>query len=139
MVLNARIKIVPEPVPRVLLVEDEEHLGELVHFYLTHQGRYQVDLAPSLTEGRRLMGTKPYAAVVCDTNLPDGLGPELVDSTGDNSPCACSYSGASRPVWIGVSGISENRNYWQGIPFVLKGEGYAKRVVATLDGLLGKG
>jgi CheY-like chemotaxis protein len=128
-----------EAVPKILLVEDERILGELVHFYLTHQGRYHVDVVETLKEGRsRLIAENSYAGVVCDTNLPDGLGPELVNSTRDDTHYASSYSGASRPVWIGVSALPENEKHWQNVPFVLKGEGYAKRVVTTLDGLLGK-
>lgn len=62
---------------RILVVEDEPHLAELVKAHL--EGiPFAVDLASSLEEGMALLAANRYDAIVLDRGLPDGDGIELL-------------------------------------------------------------
>ena len=63
--------------PRILVVDDEAHLRELLEIALVKMG-LDVDSADSLTEARRLLLLRDYALVLTDMRLLDGLGIELV-------------------------------------------------------------
>ena len=63
--------------PRILVVDDEADLRELVEITLVRMG-LDVDSAESLAVARRLLATTDYALVLTDMRLPDGLGIELV-------------------------------------------------------------
>ena len=63
--------------PRLLLIDDDVRLTEMVGDYLRGHG-YQVDTAGSLAAGReRLAAAGPYDALLLDLMLPDGDGLEL--------------------------------------------------------------
>jgi len=64
-----------EGMPRVLLVDDDVDLGELVRTYLEAHG-FAVTVATTGTEGLTL-ARDPYDAVILDVMLPDGDGFEL--------------------------------------------------------------
>ncbi|MYM68991.1 response regulator [Pseudoduganella sp. FT55W] len=62
--------------PRVLVVDDEADLRELLELTLLKMG-LDVDSAATLAEARALLTTE-YQLVLTDMRLPDGLGLELV-------------------------------------------------------------
>jgi two-component system response regulator PilR (NtrC family) len=63
--------------PRILVVDDEADLRELLEITLLKMG-LDVDCAATLREARRLIEDHQYALVLTDMRLPDGLGLELV-------------------------------------------------------------
>jgi two-component system response regulator PilR (NtrC family) len=63
--------------PRVLVVDDEADLRELLEMALIKMG-LDVDSAESLVGARALLSEKDFALVLTDMRLPDGLGIELV-------------------------------------------------------------
>jgi len=63
-------------VPRVLVVDDEADLRELLELTLLKMG-LDVDSAATLAEARTLLASE-YQLVLTDMRLPDGLGLELV-------------------------------------------------------------
>jgi two-component system response regulator PilR (NtrC family) len=76
-------------VPRVLVVDDEADLRELLELTLLKMG-LDVDSAATLAEARALLASE-YQLVLTDMRLPDGLGLELVrevTATYKNTPVA---------------------------------------------------
>ena len=63
--------------PRILVVDDEADLRELLEITLLKMG-LDVDSAATLREARRFVDENAYALVLTDMRLPDGLGLELV-------------------------------------------------------------
>jgi two-component system response regulator PilR (NtrC family) len=63
--------------PRILVVDDEADLRELLEITLLKMG-LDVDSAATVREARSLLGHTAYALVLTDMRLPDGLGLELV-------------------------------------------------------------
>jgi two-component system response regulator PilR (NtrC family) len=63
--------------PRILVVDDEADLRELLEITLLKMG-LDVDSAATVREARALLGKGAYALVLTDMRLPDGLGMELV-------------------------------------------------------------
>ena len=63
--------------PRILIVDDEADLRELVEITLVRMG-LDVDSADSLAAARQCLRGTEYALVLTDMRLPDGLGIELV-------------------------------------------------------------
>lgn len=63
--------------PRVLVVDDEADLRELLEITLVKMG-LDVDSAASIGAARRYLEQTDYALVLTDMRLPDGLGIELV-------------------------------------------------------------
>jgi len=63
--------------PRVLVVDDEADLRELLEITLLKMG-LDVDSAATVREARAQLGRQQYALVLTDMRLPDGLGLELV-------------------------------------------------------------
>jgi two-component system, NtrC family, response regulator PilR len=64
--------------PRVLVVDDEADLRELLQITLISMG-FDVDLAASIGEAKRLLAQNTYALCLTDMRLPDGTGIELVE------------------------------------------------------------
>lgn len=62
---------------RILLVEDETSLGEMLTTSLSRQG-IVVDLAPTLAIAREAVLSADYDAIVLDRTLPDGEGLDLL-------------------------------------------------------------
>ena len=76
--------------PRVLIVDDEADLRELLDITLARMG-LDVDCAATLGEARSLFAAADYALVLTDMRLPDGLGLELVRevaASGKGTPIA---------------------------------------------------
>lgn len=64
--------------PRVLVVDDESDLRELLEITLVKMG-LDVDSAQDLERARACLAQNEYALVLTDMRLPDGLGIELVE------------------------------------------------------------
>src|SRR5437879_5273584 len=76
--------------PRILIVDDEADLRELIEITLIKMG-LDVDSAADLASARSYLASTDYAVVLTDMRLPDGLGIELVrevSSTKKNTPIA---------------------------------------------------
>jgi two-component system response regulator PilR (NtrC family) len=76
--------------PRILVVDDEAHLRELLEITLIKMG-LDVDSAESLAVARVNLKKNSYALVLTDMRLPDGSGMELVQevcSSYKNTPIA---------------------------------------------------
>ena len=67
--------------PRVLVLDDEADLRELLEITLLKMG-LDVDSAATLRQARTLFDEREYALVLTDMRLPDGLGLELVREIG---------------------------------------------------------
>ena len=65
-------------VKRILLVEDEEEIADILALVLRSEG-YIVDTAGTLAQARRHLQSLRYALVNSDLRLPDGDGLEIVD------------------------------------------------------------
>lgn len=65
-------------VARVLVIDDEAHLRELLEITLIKMG-LDVDSAESLETARRLLNRHSYSLVLTDMRLPDGSGLDLVE------------------------------------------------------------
>jgi two-component system response regulator PilR (NtrC family) len=63
--------------PRILVIDDEADLRELLEITLVKMG-LDVDSASTVREARALLGQHEYALVLTDMRLPDGTGLELV-------------------------------------------------------------
>jgi two-component system response regulator PilR (NtrC family) len=63
--------------PRILVVDDEADLRELLEITLLKMG-LDVDSAATLRQARSLVEEHDYALILTDMRLPDGLGLELV-------------------------------------------------------------
>ena len=63
--------------PRILVVDDEADLRELLEITLLKMG-LDVDSAATLRQARGLVEEHDYALILTDMRLPDGLGLELV-------------------------------------------------------------
>lgn len=76
--------------PRILVVDDEADLRELLDITLAKMG-LDVDSAENLRAARALFAANDYALVLTDMRLPDGLGLELVRevaASGKGTPIA---------------------------------------------------
>ncbi|AET68207.1 response regulator with CheY-like receiver domain and winged-helix DNA-binding domain [Desulfosporosinus orientis DSM 765] len=62
---------------RILLVEDDAHLGEIIVRGLREEG-YQVDCAAGGNEAELFLRTRTYGVIVLDRMLPDIRGEELL-------------------------------------------------------------
>lgn len=76
--------------PRILVVDDEAHLRELLEITLIKMG-LDVDSAETLALARAHLSKRSYALVLTDMRLPDGSGMELVQEVNSlykNTPIA---------------------------------------------------
>ncbi|MFZ6872546.1 sigma-54-dependent transcriptional regulator [Undibacterium sp. Di27W] len=76
--------------PRILVVDDEAHLRELLEITLIKMG-LDVDSAETLALARAHLAKQSYALVLTDMRLPDGSGMELVQEVNahfKNTPIA---------------------------------------------------
>jgi len=71
--------------PRVLVIDDEADLRELLEITLVRMG-LDVDSVDSLGAARRQLERHDYALVLTDMRLPDGLGIDLVGEVAGRRP-----------------------------------------------------
>lgn len=69
-IFSGRLKPAPEeqPMPRLLIVDDEESICFSMREYFTHHG-YTVDTAHDIEEAERLVETTDYRVVIQDLRL----------------------------------------------------------------------
>ncbi|HPA90562.1 MAG TPA: sigma-54 dependent transcriptional regulator [Quisquiliibacterium sp.] len=73
-------------VPRILVVDDEADLRELLELTLVGMG-FDVDCAADLAEARRLLDTRNgFSMILTDMRLPDGSGLDLVAAVARRFP-----------------------------------------------------
>ena len=72
-------------IPRVLVVDDEPDLRELLELTLIRMG-LDVDSAATVSEARTALSNTSYALCLTDMRLPDGSGMELVEAIGREFP-----------------------------------------------------
>ena len=75
---------------RVLVIDDEAHLRELLEITLIKMG-LDVDSAETLEVARRYLGKHSYSLILTDMRLPDGSGLEMVEEVNlhyKNTPIA---------------------------------------------------
>ncbi len=72
-------------IPRVLVVDDEPDLRELLELTLVRMG-LDVDSAATLAGAREALAKSPYALCLTDMRLPDGSGMELVETIAREHP-----------------------------------------------------
>jgi DNA-binding response OmpR family regulator len=77
-VADANTRANPNTGKRILLVEDERELRELLAIGLRRAG-YNIDTAATAYEARQLIEDQSYALVIADWQLPDGNGIDLAD------------------------------------------------------------
>jgi len=65
-------------VKRILLVEDEEDIAEILALFLRNEG-YSVDIAGTLAQARQRLDAVTYTLVNTDLRLPDGDGLEIAN------------------------------------------------------------
>src|SRR5437773_9832065 len=70
------------PEKRILLVEDDEDVGELLALTLADAG-YQVDVATTAAESWARLAAQGYSLVIADWRLPDGDGSVIADRAAD--------------------------------------------------------
>ena len=70
------------PEKRILLVEDDEDVGELLADALEGAG-YEVDVAKTAAESWARLAAQGYALVIADWRLPDGDGSVIADGAAD--------------------------------------------------------
>jgi CheY-like chemotaxis protein len=64
---------------RILLVEDEQDIAEILALVLRSEG-YTVDIAGTVAQARQRLDAIRYTLVNTDLRLPDGNGLEIVES-----------------------------------------------------------
>ncbi|HEV2295041.1 MAG TPA: response regulator [Tepidisphaeraceae bacterium] len=74
--------------PRILVVDDEPHLVDLVGDVVGKGLSCIILNARSITEARQLLATEPIELLVTDVNLPDGDGTSLLATLRQKQPSA---------------------------------------------------
>src|SRR5260370_12983202 len=67
---------------RILLVDDEPEIGDMLALFLRGEG-YAVDVARTLAQGRKRLNGLAYSLVITDLRLPDGDGVEIANRAAD--------------------------------------------------------
>jgi DNA-binding NtrC family response regulator len=80
------------PDRRILLVEDDRDVGELLLFALTGEG-YTADLAATAADARLRLEAMRYDLVIADWRLPDGDGLMIVNDAADRGSKTMVISG----------------------------------------------
>ena len=69
----------------LLVVDDDKHILEAMADYLRSLG-HRTETASSCSEAIKRMGELPFEVVICDVNLPDQDGFQLLDWSVKNAP-----------------------------------------------------
>src|SRR5688572_2206440 len=78
----------PPPPARVLLVEDEPTLVEVVKDILTKELGCEVTSAPTVERANEIVASQPIDLVIADVNLPDGNGMHILPGLQKHHPTA---------------------------------------------------
>ena len=70
------------PEKRILLVEDEPAIHEILELSLRAEG-YPVDVATTVADGMTFLDRWRYALVICDWRLPDGDGLRVAEAAAE--------------------------------------------------------
>lgn len=62
---------------KILVVEDDDHQADVIEKWLTHE-HHKVDVVSTFADGKAMLDSYTYDAVVLDWGLPDGTGIELI-------------------------------------------------------------
>lgn len=62
---------------KILVVEDDDHQADVIEKWLTHE-HYKVDVVSTYADGKAMLSSYTYDAVVLDWGLPDGVGIDLI-------------------------------------------------------------
>jgi len=76
--------------PRVLIVEDEAPLADMIREAVEGSVECRLDIVNSVREARRVLATEPVEVLITDLRLPDGDGMSLVKSLRRNQPLSSS-------------------------------------------------
>lgn len=68
---------------KILLIEDDPTFSKIVTTFLNKKG-YQVNSAPNLQSGEKLLSTEKFDLLLLDYRLPDGIGLDLISKMGIN-------------------------------------------------------
>jgi DNA-binding response OmpR family regulator len=85
-VVDGMVSTVGTPHPRVLHVEDDADLHEVIRAMVG--GRFDFDLATTLSEARARVMLERFDVVILDLNLPDGSGWDLLPDIRQRQPDA---------------------------------------------------
>lgn len=88
MVSSAKTSGFKTALPRVLVVDDEPGLREIIEDVLRKGIDCRVVLAANIAEAREIILTQPVQLMVADVNLPDGDGTSLLSILQRNHPSA---------------------------------------------------
>jgi DNA-binding response OmpR family regulator len=104
---------------RLLAVEDEQELSELVKANLGRHG-FAVDLAATLADAQACLKTTAYDVILLDLQLPDGDGLELLRTVRDSGRTTPVIAVTARDtVADRVSGLNEGADDYIVKPFAL--------------------
>jgi len=104
---------------RLLAIEDEPRLGELIVSNLTREG-FAVDLATTIEDGKDYVATNAYDLILLDLRLPDGNGLDFLRAfrrKGSNIPII--ILSAADTVDDRVKGLTEGADDYIVKPFAL--------------------
>jgi FixJ family two-component response regulator len=85
---KAKTPASPKEPARVLLVEDEAELVEIVHDILKREIGCTVISAANIEEAKKILATQTIELVITDINLPDGNGMNLLPTIRKHHPTA---------------------------------------------------
>jgi CheY-like chemotaxis protein len=78
----------PPPQPRVLVVDDEPNLVELIGEVVGKTMGCRIVSAASVAQARKILASQPIELLVADLNLPDGDGMSLLPALREHQPGA---------------------------------------------------
>lgn len=104
----------------LLLVEDEPNLGQTLRDYLRAK-KFQVELATTMAEGRKLFQEMAPAIVIMDLGLPDGSGMQLArEFRTKKKDCVLLFCTALNDPFLRVEGLELGAEDYITKPFELK-------------------
>ena len=71
---------------RILIIDDEAALAEIVKLNLELSGNYSVEIASSGEEGLRVLAEEPFDLVITDFKLPGVNGVEVLERLKEEQP-----------------------------------------------------
>lgn len=86
--VGSESKVRPEQQPRVLVVDDEPELVELIGELVRKQVDCRVIGASTIAQARKVLASSPIHVLVTDVNLPDGDGMSLLPTLHQHQPNA---------------------------------------------------